>query len=105
MYNDDGDDDMEDAEEDEEDNQEIDMRHEQNEDAAAGGFAAEVNLTATDADRMAGVDSSNDGVADEVSTPAEKRRFGTPTPQRVNTNEWWRCCRRIRRGAGEESLL
>ncbi|KAL1367632.1 hypothetical protein AAHE18_02G065600 [Arachis hypogaea] len=88
MYNDDGDDDMEDAEEDEEDNQEIDMRHEQNEDAAAGGFAAEVNLTATDADRMAGVDSSNDGVADEVSTPAEKRRFGTPTPQRVNTNEW-----------------
>lgn len=86
MYNDDGDDDMEDAEEDEEDNQEIDMRHEQNEDAAAGGFAAEVNLTATDADRMAGVDSSNDGVADEVSTPAEKRRFGTPTPQRVNTN-------------------
>nr|XP_025613997.2 SAP30-binding protein-like [Arachis hypogaea] len=86
MYNDDGDDDMEDAEEDEEDNQEIDMRHEQNEDAAAGGFAAEVNLTATDADRMAGVDSSNEGVADEVSTPAEKRRFGTPTPQRVNTN-------------------
>ncbi|KAL1289054.1 hypothetical protein HN51_057500 [Arachis hypogaea] len=86
MYNDDGDDDMEDAEEDEEDNQEIGMRHEQNEDAAAGGFAAEVNLTATDADRMAGVDSSNEGVADEVYTPAEKRRFGTPTPQRVNTN-------------------
>ncbi|KAL1367627.1 hypothetical protein AAHE18_02G065100 [Arachis hypogaea] len=75
MYNDDGDDDMEDAEEDEEDNQEIDMRHEQNEDAAAGGFAAEN-----------GRFGSNDGVADEVSTPAEERRFGTSTPQCVNTN-------------------
>ncbi|MED6144967.1 hypothetical protein PIB30_020438 [Stylosanthes scabra] len=85
MYNDDGDDDMEDADDnDEEDIQ--GMSHEQNEDAAAGAFASEVNLIPADADRMAGVDSSNEGVADEVSTPAEKRRFGTPTPQWVNAN-------------------
>ncbi|MED6106980.1 hypothetical protein PIB30_009830 [Stylosanthes scabra] len=88
MYNDDGDDDMEDAEDDdEEDNQDIAMSHQQNEDAAAAGaFASEVNLIPADADRMAGVDSSNEGGADEVSTPAEKRRFGTPTPQWVNAN-------------------
>ncbi|MED6155060.1 hypothetical protein PIB30_002275 [Stylosanthes scabra] len=81
MYNDDGEDDMEDAED-------IGMRHDQNEEATAGGFTSEVNLTTSDANRMAGVDLSNEAAADEVSTPAEKRRFGTPMPQPqwINTN-------------------
>ncbi|XLR53486.1 hypothetical protein S83_004158 [Arachis hypogaea] len=86
MYNDDGDDDMEDAEEDEEDNQEIDMRHEQNEDAAAGGFAAEVNLTATNADRMAGLE-----VTMELRTrcPRRRRSAGLELQRRSVLTQTW----------------
>ena len=94
MYNDDGDDEMEDAEEEEEEeNEDAGIRREEQhdeDDAVAGDarFAAEEDLVAGDADRMAVVDSGNEAAADDddVSTPAEKRRFGTPTPQQVAPN-------------------